>query len=144
MKAFLTKQLNGNLKPSTQEDKEKLAKIKVGEEIRVEFTRPRNIQFHRKYFSLLNLAFDNMPERYGEQYKNVDQLRKAIMLELGRYKLITNLQGHSWPEIESISFANMKQDEFEKVYSETIDVIIRHLLPGNKREEIEREIVNYI
>ena len=40
------------------ETAEQLAKVKDGSVILVNYSKPRNVQFHRKYFKLLNTAFE--------------------------------------------------------------------------------------
>ena len=46
------------LAPLTESDKETFDKWKLGSVFRADFTKVRNPQFHRKFFSLLNLTFD--------------------------------------------------------------------------------------
>ena len=44
--------------PASEDDREAVAGIKVGETIHGEFARMRNPAFHRKFFALLNMAYD--------------------------------------------------------------------------------------
>ena len=44
--------------PATEQDEELLKRVRTGEVIACEFTKPRNPQFHRKFFALLNLAYE--------------------------------------------------------------------------------------
>lgn len=46
------------LVPATEADRELVQKWKAGQVIRGKFTRMRNARFHRKFFSMLELAFD--------------------------------------------------------------------------------------
>ncbi len=56
---YLIKNLNGLFMPAYDSDKEICNKIKVGEAVKVKFSKPRNYEFHKKYFALLNLAYSN-------------------------------------------------------------------------------------
>lgn len=44
--------------PATEQDGVLLKRVRTGEVIACEFTKPRNPQFHRKFFALLNLAYE--------------------------------------------------------------------------------------
>lgn len=44
--------------PVGAQDEEQLQRVRTGEIISCEFTKPRNPQFHRKFFALLNLAYE--------------------------------------------------------------------------------------
>lgn len=44
--------------PVGAQDEEQLHRVRTGEIISCEFTKPRNPQFHRKFFALLNLAYE--------------------------------------------------------------------------------------
>ena len=46
------------LVPATEQDEELLKRVRTGEVISCEFTKPRNPQFHRRFFALLNLAYE--------------------------------------------------------------------------------------
>ena len=44
--------------PATEQDEELLKRVRTGEVIACEFTKPRNPAYHRKFFALLNLAYE--------------------------------------------------------------------------------------
>lgn len=44
--------------PLTPQDDEALARVRTGEVIDCEFSKPRNVKYHRKFFALLNLAYE--------------------------------------------------------------------------------------
>ena len=46
------------LVPATEQDEDLLKRVRTGEVIACEFTKPRNPQFHRRFFALLNLAYE--------------------------------------------------------------------------------------
>ena len=59
MKLTLIKQLNNTFKLAYDSDYDKAKKIKVGEAYECEIKQSRNIKFHRKYFALINMVYDN-------------------------------------------------------------------------------------
>jgi len=79
MEIYVKKQF-GKLVPIYNSDAEALkdCKLKDGEVYRVDITKPRNYEFHKKYFSLLNLCFDNQ-----EQFKEINDLRAYLTCKAG-------------------------------------------------------------
>ena len=123
MDAHFIKQ-DGRLVPATDRDREILDKIKAGEPVKITLKRVRNYQFHKKYFGLLSFAFDYW-EPDGE--KNFDRFRKDIAILAGFYEQSVRLDGSIRTEAKSISFGSMSEDEFEELYSKSIDVIIKYV-----------------
>ncbi|MGR3303782.1 MAG: DUF1367 family protein [Candidatus Scalindua sp.] len=134
----LMKMPGGYLIPATDQDKQLVDKIKTGEGITVKYSKKRKLWFHRKYFALLNLGFDAW-EPDGE--KSFERFRKDIVILTGHYSLVTNIKGESRAEAKSISFGNMSEDEFEEVYSITIDVLIKHVMKNYTRDDVD-SVVN--
>ena len=144
------------LVPSHQTDEDELKKLPVGQPLRVKVTRLRNVGHHRKYFALLNYAFEcwEPPERspkgsdldnsYNlDAEKNFDRFRHDIIILCGFYHSYYRINGEVRLEPKSISFSSMDQDEFEKLYDKTIDVIIKHVLRNYTGDEL-REVVDQI
>jgi len=118
MKVFLVKQGNNSFLPSHNSDYDALKKIKVGQTVSCEIKQPRNIGFHRKFFALINMVFENQ-----EIYDNIDFLRKELTKKAGFYDVYTNHLGVKCYEAKSISFAKMNQDEFEELYQRFLDAV---------------------
>lgn len=57
--------IQGGLVAATENDQQTVSKIKLGTVIECEFTQKRNSKFHRKFFALLNLAFDYYEPKGG-------------------------------------------------------------------------------
>jgi len=121
MKLFVIKQLDHTLKVAYNSDYDKIKKLKAGEEYQCEIKRPRNLKFHKKFFALINMLFENQ-----EIYNNPDRLRKDLIIEAGLYDEWVDFQGVMQREAKSISFASMNEDEFSELYSKVIDVIVKH------------------
>lgn len=114
-------------------------------EFKATFTRPRNIKFHKKFFALLNVAFDAWEAPAMEHagipvQKNRDRFRKDIIIACGFYETTVNLAGKVRLEAKSIRFDRMDDDEFEKLYSKAIDVILGQVLSNYTREDLDYQV----
>ena len=121
MKFTIVKQLNNTFKVAYDSDYEKLKRIKAGDLLECEIKKPRNYKFHRKYFALINMLFQNQ-----EKYNNIDHLRHDLTIEAGYYDIRTNLKGNEVIQAKSISFASMKEDEFSQLYDRTLYTIVKY------------------
>lgn len=119
-----------------------------GELFFLELVFPRNGKFHRKFFALLNLGFDSWePDRVRKSYKgrtvakNFEQFREDVTILAGYYEQTFNLRGRMKLKAKSISFANMDDLEFERLYSDVVDVLLREVCKNYKnRAEIDRVV----
>lgn len=126
----------------------RLMDLEPGEFAVIEFVIPRNAKFHRKFFSMLNFAFDSWePGRMRKTYKgkevskNFERFRKDVLILAGFYDQTFDLKGRMKLEAHSISFSNMDDAEFEEVYSAVASVILEHVLTGySGREELDRVV----
>ncbi len=137
MKIYLKKHLNA-LHPVDEESGEYLKKVKPGVVVSCEMKRPRNYENHKRYFSLLKLAFENQ-----EKFKSIDQLKEAIKFELGYTELIRKFDGTFVEKAKSINFESMNENDFQKYFSMSIDVILKFILPGVERQELLNEVLAY-
>ncbi len=147
----LLKLSSTSLAPATEEDVEALSHIKIGEVVRCKYSRMRNIKFHRKYFSLLNYLYDvwepaevAVDDKRFVPEKSFETFRKNIAVMSGYYDTHFTIAGDPRIEAKSISFANMKEEEFEKLYSNTIDVGLKHILHNHSREDVDNVVQNLI
>jgi Protein of unknown function (DUF1367) len=123
--------------PACEEANEWLRRKKLGATILVEPREMRNGAFHRKYFALLNLAFDywrdnaETLEYKGQNvFPHFDRFRRDVIILAGFYRPVTNIKGEVRLEAESISFAAMDEERFEKLYSATINVLLERVFNG--------------
>ena len=146
---LLIKIPTGALVPADAESAEYLKKHKIGQGFRAKIIRARNILFHRKFFALLNYAFDTWePEErtYKGQVvaKNFDQFRADITILAGYFETSVRLDGSVRVSAKSISFATMDEDEFEKLYSAVIDVLLERIFINQTRGDIENVVNNIL
>ena len=56
------------LVPLYDSDLDLKRRLKVGSTVRCRVTNPRNYRFHKKFFALVRLTFDNLPAPLVEQW----------------------------------------------------------------------------
>ena len=136
MKINVVKTTSQQLIAAYDSDLETIKKLKVGQEYQIDIKQPRNINFHRKFFALINLTFDNQ-----EIYDNIDFMRKELTKACGFYDVFRNHKGNLVYEAKSISFAKMDELEFEQLYNKFLDIIIQ--IFKFDRKLIESELENF-
>lgn len=140
---------HAGLAPMGPEATEQIEKWKLGSVITGKFKQNRNPDFHRKYFALLNFAFEHwepgeISSKYGTPEKSFDRFRKDLAILSGFYETTIRLNGTVQIEPKSISFANMGQEEFEELYSNTIDVILKRIMRDYTRADIDAVVEELI
>jgi len=124
--------------PAYDSDWQMARKIKTGAIITVSFVKERNILLHKKFFSLINLVFDNQ-----EIYTNIDDLRKDLTIEAGFYEEVSNMfTGEVYRKAKSINFSSMDDVEFSELYKAMIDTVVRVF--GWSGKDIEENILEYM
>ena len=141
MATLYLRKLYDTLAPVDSDAAEAMEKIKMNSIVKCEITKPRNIQFLRKYFALLNHAYDHF-EPEGKEYrgqpvqKNREVFRKEITILSGFYEAVYKIDGTFKLVAKSISFANMTEDEFSNLYSKTISVILEKVLTSYAEDDL--------
>lgn len=102
--------------------------------------RARNSQWHRKYMKLLSIVYENLPEPVAEHYPTFDRFRKSLMVGIGRYDTWQTRRGETLLEPHSLAFDKMDQDEFERVWADSVKAITEHFLPSVGKAELEAEV----
>lgn len=133
------------LKPLYDEDYDQKKKLKIGEIYKVKITIARNINFHRKYFALINCAWAYQNERTTKHFKNnVECFRKTVEIAAGHCDTVYNLSLKSWVDIpKSIAFDKLKQEEFEDLYERVKDVLFSTFLKGIDEEEFLNNMIDF-
>ena len=136
MKLLVVKTISG-LKPAYDSDLENFKKIPLNEIFEIEYKKRRNVRFHRKFFSLINLYYSNQ-----DNYTNVDDLRHDLLIVSGFYEDKTNyLTGEITRVSKSLKFSSMDELEFNQVYEAVKNTISKLLSVSN--EELEKEVEQY-
>ena len=129
---------------ATPYDQEDLKRFKVGDVMEAKVSKTRNPRFHRKFFALLNFAYDHFDpyaEYKGEQVmKNFERFREDVTILAGYGDPVVNLRGDVRMVARSISFASMGDDDFEKLYSNVIDIVLSRVLTNYTRDDLDNVI----
>lgn len=144
MDIHLTRTSHG-LSPSTDEAAEKLCMIKIGTPVNAKISRPRNGKFHRKFFSMLDVAFQNheWPEvetKWGKATVSSELFRKYVIVKAGHYTASLTPKGEVRAEPKSISWANMDDEEFSRLYNDVLNVILKEFLTNWKNADMEKAV----
>lgn len=144
MELFCTNTARG-LVPNYDADFEEKKKLKIGIVYKVKVTKARNYDFHKKYFALINCAWEYQNEGVINHFKNnVDLFRKAVEMSAGHCDKIYSIGRNEWIETpKSISFDKMDEIEFQDLYDRVKDVLFTVFLKKISEEEFMRNLVNF-
>lgn len=148
MATFMFRKLYNSFAPDDLETAEAMEKIKPNAVVKAEITQPRNLAFHRKFFALIDVAFEawECPElEYKGQpiTKNRDRFRKDLIILAGFGYPVINIKGEVRYEAQSMSFSKMDNAAFETLYSRVVDVILTRVLTHYTRADLDN-VVNQI
>jgi len=120
-------------------------KLRYGIIISANMRVMRNPNFHRKFFAMLHVAYDNhdwptIDTQYGPAQCTFDQFRKYVTIKAGFFTMGATPQGNPRAEAKSIAFGKMDEAEFEQVYSAVLDVILAEFLTNWKRCDMDNAI----
>lgn len=119
--------------PPTDLDKEKSVKIGQGEWVECTYSKKRNYEFHKKFFALLNIGFENQ-----DKEKNFALYRAKVMIVIGCCDVIFLENGQANFIPWSISFDAIPDDnEFEVIYNKAVEHIASKLSLTNEELAIE-------
>lgn len=124
-----------------EQSRQVLERWPLGVGIRAVVTRARSLPFHRRFFAMLNLGFDAWePQLEDGSVKNFEAFREDVTILAGFFQRTVRVRGGIKLKAESISFANMKQDRFDKVYSRVADVILQRILTKYTRDDLDNVV----
>lgn len=132
------------LVPMYDSDYDEKQRLKVGDTVLCSIKRPRNYEFHKKFFALLRLTVTNLPHLIQQQMQifTEEDMLDCLKVELGLYTTVLH-GGKQIIKTGSISFAKMDESEFERFFQRSVDVILRIYLRGTDRQALIEEIDNF-
>lgn len=150
MGEFYMRKMGGALVPADDQAAEALQRFRAGDPVKVTVKRPRNYEFHKKFFALLNHGFEfweppELPDAHRwmknvTPEKSFEQFRKDVTILAGFFDASYRLDGSVRIEAKSISFASMSEDEFERLYSAAIDVLLKHVFTNMAQDELRDRV----
>jgi len=147
MSEILLIKRQGILLPMTEADTETLNAMESGAVYRMKWSKPRNGQFLRKYFVLLDVLFelwtpDEVDYKGNALVKNIDLFREQLTIAVGHHDIFIGINGQAKAVARSISFAKMDEVEFAKLYSRTIDYALKHII--TRKDQSYETIDNWV
>ena len=132
------------LVPMYDSDYDEKKRLKIGDTVLCDIKKPRNYEFHKKFFALVRLTYDNLPEHLHEALNiySEEDMRTCLKMDLGLYSIV-RLGFREYINPQSISFAAMDETEFERFYHRCIDIILRLYLRGTDRQDLLDEIERF-
>jgi len=130
---WLAKTPNGSLTPADAESINAIEKFGKGEIIKASIRKARNYENHKRFFAFLNTTFDMQ-----ECFDNLEHYRRWLVMKAGRYSTCVAPNGNVMFFADSISFDKMDEDDFQKLFSDCLDVFIKELGKGITEEELLR------
>jgi hypothetical protein len=134
-----------HFEPISSEDFRLSLKLKIGDYIHVETWKKRNIDFHRKYFKLLNITIYFLPEdEKFDRFRNIDYLREELMIRIGEVNYHVDIDNNTHIRAKSINFKSMDNEKFQRIYTLSVDIILKHFLSHLTFEQFEKHLLNFI
>jgi hypothetical protein len=143
--AYMRKVANGFVPVSDMCEPGVFSNVKMGDIIKVDFKKPRDLIRHRKFFALLNLGYESW-EVPDVSFKNVpaaksfERFRSDIICMAGYYNVVASVKGEVRVEPKSISFGKMDETEFVELYNKCVNVILREVMKHYTREDLDNVI----
>ena len=143
MKILLQNTSHG-LIPLYDADYEEKKRLKIGEVQTCEIKTIRNIDLHRKYFALINCAWELQSDARKDKFKTVELFRKSLQLAAGYSELVYSHSLKDFIEMpKSISFEKLDNIAFEQLYKDVRHVIDTVFCSHISIEDFEKYLINF-
>jgi len=109
-----------HLIPTDQYSLEIVQKIKQDAPKLITIKGKRNLEFHQKFFVLLNTIYE-----IQNHFDNFEAMRYWLIMKAGHYHIIETPTGVIYKP-KSVSFAKMDEMEFQRVYNDVVQVALIH------------------
>ncbi len=126
--------------PADDDAQELFFKLKQGAIIAGESWTERAYWYHKKCFKLACVVTRNNPGAFKDPYN----LIKALQFDVGSVNMVKRMTGEIVQIPKSIKFVNMKQNEFEKLFSDFVDVMMANLdilIPGMSKNQFHNIVL---
>lgn len=127
--------------PLYDSDLDEKKRLKIGTDVEVEVKKARNIKFHKKFFGLLRLVLDNMPNWQKKHYEIYNE--ESFLLQIKEdLKLFKECRGGR-KEYISISFEAMDEYTFSRFYNIVTNLMVAKYIHTSDND-IEEEIYKHM
>lgn len=118
-------------------------KLKVGQVYEADVKLDRNYKFHKKYFSLIRIAWEYLLENEVKEFRTKEIFRKWCEIEAGNCDVVQLQDGSFLRLPKSIAFDQMGEDEFSELYERVKDVIWDKIGDRVTKEKFEHVLSNF-
>lgn len=118
-------------------------KLKVGQVYEADVKLERNYKFHKKYFSLIRIAWEYLLENEVKEFRTKEIFRKWCEIEAGNCDVVQLQDGSFLRLPKSIAFDQMGEDEFSELYERVKDVIWDKIGDRVTKEKFEQVLSNF-
>lgn len=134
------------LVPLYDSDHDLKQRLRVGSTVRCRVSLPRNYEFHKKFFALVRLTYDNLPLPLVERWniRSVDDMLRRFKRDLGYFTSSVGELGEREIEYRSISFAAMDEEEFERFYNGSVNLVLDKYIRGLEREDLTEAVEQFL
>lgn len=136
---LLRKTLGGKFEPVDDVGREAMSQIRMGDIVRADVRKPRNLGHHRRFFALVSVIYENQT-----RYTSPEALLDAIKVHIGHCEVLRLTDGREVHVPRSISFANMDQIAFGQFWDRVVACVCREIIPGLDRDDLERELLDLV
>ena len=128
--------------PAQDADFDVKRKLKIGEVYQVSIKQFRNYEFHKKYFALINCAWEYQNERVQTHFKeSVELFRKTVEISAAHCDLVYSIERKEWVEVpKSIAFEKLSEADFQDLYDRVKDVLFTVFLKNISRADFEQNL----
>lgn len=124
MELFVVRHDFWSIRPATDEDAEAIAKMKYGVPYRCDLRMPRNYQFLKKFWALVNASFSLLPSNIRDILKSEENFKQELLIFAGVTEKRWSLARNEMYEVaKSISFASMDEAEFSATYDLCVNCV---------------------
>ena len=140
MKINVIKCAGGQLLPATDAEAERMTRFKTGETFEIDIKNARNPAFHRKVFSFMNFCFEHWQgvNEHQCEGKQFDVFRESLTVLAGYHESYYVIDGSVRVVAQSISYAAMEQEEFERFYSAIISAAMKNVFKTDDQNVFNR------
>lgn len=144
MKFNATNTVSG-LVPNDDNDYEIKKKLKIGQTYEVSVRQFRNYRFHKKYFALINCAFEYLDEDQDKFFKSdVHVFRKTMEVASGHCNKIYSIKLKDWVDVpKSIAFDKLSESDFSDLYERVKSTIFSTALRSISEEDFFKALANF-
>lgn len=128
------------LVPADKVSADDLANLPQGRELKCVITRPRNARHHAKYWALIHAIFPHQ-----SAYATTKELHEELKIAAGfSYETHNLLTGEVRTHADSIGWDKLDQTEFEPVYERIVEIVLKHVLPGVGRRDLDEQVMEIL